>query len=239
MYHKSSNDHANADALSRLPLSEVPENILLPAEIILSMELIASSPVTHVQIQTWTKSDNIISQVLQFVKYGWPDTCPSDELKPYWIRQNELSLVDGCIMWASRVVVPKPGRQILLHELHKGHFGISKAKSRARSCIWWPGIDVDIEKTVKQCESCQQTRNSPPLHQWPWPSRPWSRLHIDFVGPFNKMMLLIVVDAHSKWIETFPMSAATSSATIQRLQILFAQFGFPDTLWNLFGQPGI
>ncbi len=162
MYHKSSNDHANADALSRLPLSEVPENILLPAEIILSMELIASSPVTHVQIQTWTKSDNIISQVLQFVKYGWPDTCPSDELKPYWIRQNELSLVDGCIMWASRVVVPKPGRQILLHELHKGHFGISKAKSRARSCIWWPGIDVDIEKTVKQCESCQQTRNSPP-----------------------------------------------------------------------------
>ena len=124
-------------------------------------------------------------------------------------------------------------RRQLLCELHEGHFGISRAKSRARSCIWWPGIDGDIEKMVKSCNRCQQTRGSPPEapnYPWPWPMHPWSRLHIDFAGPINNVMLLVVADAHSKWIEAFPMSSATSSATIQRLQTLFAQFGLPKTI---------
>uniref|UniRef100_A0A1X7T7F0 Integrase catalytic domain-containing protein n=1 Tax=Amphimedon queenslandica TaxID=400682 RepID=A0A1X7T7F0_AMPQE len=47
---------------------------------------------------------------------------------------------------------------------------------------------------VKSCSSCQENRNSPPeapIHPWPWPSRPWSRLHIDFAGPLkNNTMLL-------------------------------------------------
>ena len=86
---------------------------------------------------------------------------------------------------------------------------------------------------MKQCEKCQQSRGSPPeapLYPWPWPSHPWSRLHLDFAGPINNTMFLVVIDAHSKWIEVFPMSSATSSATIQRLRVLFAQFGLPDTV---------
>ena len=43
-------------------------------------------------------------------------------------------------------------------------------------------------------------------------------------------MFLIVIDAGSKWIEAFPMSTATSKATIQCLRTLFAQFGLPDIL---------
>ena len=126
------------------------------------------------------------------------------------------------------MVIPVQRREQLLHELHEGHFGISKAKSRARSCIWWPGIDADIKKKVQKCEKCQQTRGSPPeapLYPWPWPSQPWSCLHLDFAGPINNTMLLVIVDAHLKWIEVFPMHSATSNATIQKLQVLFAQFG--------------
>ena len=234
LLYKSSKDHANADAMSRLPLKEIPPTTPLPAELILLAELISNSPVTSAQIHAWTRSDSILSIVLQYLNHGWPDVCPSDELKPYWSRQNELSLLDGCILWASRVVIPVQGREQLLHELHEGHFGISKAKSRARSCMWWPGIDADIERKVKQCEKCQQSRGSPPeapLYPWPWPSHPWSRLHLDFAGPINNtMFLLVVIDAHSKWIEVFPMSSVTSSATIQRLRVLFAQFGLPDTV---------
>ena len=35
----------------------------------------------------------------------------------------------------------------------------------------------------------------------------------------------VVIDAHSKWIEVWPVHAATSSATIVKLRPLFAQFG--------------
>ena len=60
-------------------------------------------------------------------------------------------------------------------------------KALARSMVWWPGIDADLETKVKQCAACQANRKSPPeapLHPWEWPSKPWSRLHVDFAGPF-------------------------------------------------------
>jgi hypothetical protein len=231
---KSSRENANADALSRLPLQETVAETPVPPELVLLLEHIANSPVTSEQIREWTAKDKVLSLVLQYLRSGsWPDSCPSDELKPYWTRQTELSLVNGCILWASRVVVPVNGRSQLLNELHEGHFGISKAKSRARSCIWWPGIDKQIETMIKNCHECQQTRGTPPeapSYPWPWPLDPWTRLHIDFAGPINNIMLLIVIDAHSKWIEVFSMKTASSFTTIQHLQTLFAQFGLPKTI---------
>ena len=43
-------------------------------------------------------------------------------------------------------------------------------------------------------------------------------------------MFLVVVDAHTKWIEVFPMSNLTSFSTIQQFRTLFAQFGIPRTV---------
>ena len=43
-------------------------------------------------------------------------------------------------------------------------------------------------------------------------------------------MLLIIVDSHSKWIETFAMENATSAATLRYLRQVIAQFGIPETV---------
>ena len=75
-------------------------------------------------------------------------------------------------------------------------------KALARVFVWWINMDNDIEKMVKQCSQCQQVRPTPPLHPWQWPVRPWTRLHIDFAGPVQGKMLLVVVDSHSKWIRS-------------------------------------
>ena len=77
-------------------------------------------------------------------------------------------------------------------------------KSIARVHVWWPGIDKKIEEVVKSCLPCQSNRKKPPLtslHLWNWPSQPWRRLHLDFLGPFLGATFLIVVDAYSKWLE--------------------------------------
>ena len=63
-----------------------------------------------------------------------------------------------------------------------------------------------------------------------WPARPWSRLHLDFAGPFLNYMFLVIIDAHTKWLEAIPLSGATSRLTIQQLQTIFAHFGLPDTV---------
>ena len=50
-------------------------------------------------------------------------------------------------------------------------------------------------------------------------------------------MLLLVVDAKSKWIEVFPMSSTTESATIQALRFLFATHGLPEAIDSDNGPP--
>ena len=49
-------------------------------------------------------------------------------------------------------------------------------------------------------------------------------------------MFLVIVDSHSKWIEVYPVRAATSYATIQQLRITFTQFGIPETVVSDNGQ---
>ena len=42
-------------------------------------------------------------------------------------------------------------------------------KSLARTFVWWPGLDKDIEQTVAHCTECQRNRPLPPtapLHPW-------------------------------------------------------------------------
>ena len=47
-----------------------------------------------------------------------------------------------------------------------------------------------------------------------------ARLHVDFAGPMDGRMYLIVVDAHSKWLEALPMATATSLTMTQHLRTL-------------------
>ena len=101
-------------------------------------------------------------------------------------------------------------------------------KSLARLHVWWPSLDHDVEQTVRDCGDCQANRSRSPLkvnNPCIWPTRPWQRIHLDFAGPFNGEMFLLVVDTKSKWIEVFPMSSTTVSATIRALRFLFATHG--------------
>ena len=71
----------------------------------------------------------------------------------------------------------------------------------------------DIEEKVKGCAECQCQHPSPPLASlspWQWPSRPRSRVHVDFLGPFKGHMILLLIDAHSKWMEVHPMPCPPS-----------------------------
>ena len=226
--------HANADALSWLPLPVEIAVPTTPPELVLLSEHLSNSPVSAEQVRACTRKDPVLGPALQYLEQGWPDTMNKDSpTYPLFVRRTELSLFEGCILWGTRVVVPSNCREAVLVELHDSHPGMSRMKGLARMYVWWPGIDSDIDTTVRQCNECQTCQATPPqlpLHPWTWPSRPWSRLHLDYAGPVNGKMFLIVIDAHSKWIEAFCTPNATSSAVINELKPLFAQFGIPETI---------
>ena len=94
-------------------------------------------------------------------------------------------------------------------------------------------MDKEIEGVVKSCPNCQAYRQSPApaqLHPWEWLNQPWSRLHIDFAGPINGSMLLIVVDSYSKWLEVHTMPSITSAPTIEKLLPIFVTHGLPKII---------
>ena len=130
-------------------------------------------------------------------------------------------------------MIPSKWRDKVLDELHKGHPGVVRMKTLARSHIWWPKMDSAIEERAKSSTTCQGNKRLPtkaPLHYWPWSTAPWECIHIDYAGPFMGKMLLIVVDAHSKWPEVSVMKSTTSAQTILVLRAMFARFGLPKQL---------
>ena len=129
---------ANADALSRLPLNECASSVPLPGDIHLLLQQLSTSIVMATQIKTWTDRDLVLSRVRRFVQSGWIKESPEPDLQLYFNRRNELSVVDGCVLWGARVVIPVAGRYVILDQLHDTHPGISRMKSLARSYVWWP-----------------------------------------------------------------------------------------------------
>ena len=49
---------------------------------------------------------------------------------------------------------------------------------------------------------------------------------MDYAGPIDNHMLLVVVDAFSKWIDIYLVKSASSATTIDKLRILSATHGF-------------
>ncbi len=227
---RSTTDHGNADALSRFPLEQVSSDSA--GAFCHSIDLFegANTPITFSDLRRETAMDPILSLVLQRLKEKWIDVDFVSELAPFAKRKLELSIDQNVLLWGRRVIVPSKLREKVLKLLHEDHKGLSRMKSVARSYVWWPGMDSHLDQIVKNCESCISTRNSPAKLKdatWPIPAEPWSRVHVDFAGPVRGKMLLILVDATSKWPEVVPLSTATTETTIRALRSIFAGRGIP------------
>ncbi|GFV39197.1 uncharacterized protein K02A2.6 [Trichonephila clavipes] len=136
-------------------------------------------------------------------------------------------------MYGQRVCIPRKFRKNVLEELHAGHLGIEKMKAIARSFVYWKNIDNDIEEAAKNCVDCARYKADPSkskVHYWEYPSMPWERIHVDFAGPIFEHTFFLIVDAHSKWLEVYPMKETTTKKNIECLRDSFARFGLPRVL---------
>ena len=226
--------HCNADGLSRLPLPATPRDKPNAVDHF-HIKHLEALPVSCAEIRKQTRTDPVLAQVFEMVTTGrFPRVKDTDSaLAPFISRKDELTVQQQCLMWGIRVVVPPKLRPKVLSELHSGHPGVVKMKALARSYMWWPGIDAHIEQLSKTCHSCQLTQNAPgpsPLHPWKWPGAPWQRVHVDFAGPFEGQMYMVVVDGHSKWPEVHLMASTTASKTIEVLSGLFSRYGLPEVV---------
>ncbi|XP_055688348.1 uncharacterized protein K02A2.6-like [Lutzomyia longipalpis] len=240
----STDSFGHADVLSRLiSATTLPLDEVVIAEIrldeeqdrIVVQEASSKLPVNFNMIKRATQSSQSLQQVVNYIKGGWPasqKSIRSAEVAKYYKIRESLSLMQECIFYRERIVVPEQFRRKMLSQLHHAHPGMSRMKSLARGYIFWPGIDGDIEHVVRQCEDCAVAAKAPVkalLASWPLATRPWERIHLDY-AKYRGEMFLLVIDAYSKWPEIFRTPSTTSTQTIQRLQETFARNGLPETI---------
>ena len=111
---KCTQEHCNADGLSRLPLPNEKSHAPQAVDVFTVAQL-DSLPVTAEQLGQATRTDPILSKVRRFTKSGWPYQV-KECLKPYWYRRNEISVEGDCLMWGIRVIVPKKLQDDVLRE---------------------------------------------------------------------------------------------------------------------------
>ena len=224
-------DHKNADALSRMPtgvVSAPPVPLLfLDAEgpILLSEDVAAE-----------TRRDSELAGLLSAVKAGlWPE----ESMGPFQALKGHLHTQGDCIMWGSRVIIPRVLQAKVLRELHRTHLGSTKMKQLGRRYVWWPGFDAAVENLTRGCEQCVEKRAAPPtapVMSWPNTGEPWQRLHGDF-ATIEGHTVFLVVDSYSKWIEASPMAHTGAHKTARELRGMFARFGLPHEFVSDNGPP--
>ena len=174
--YKNTEDHANADGLSRLPLNctRGDKDRKDPADVF-HLNQIHKLPVTVKELRKETRNNPILATVIQAIMSGWPAKQQlHPDLLPYFHKREEMAVHDGCLLWGGQATVLPKLQQHVLEELHEGHVGIVKMKALARSYFLWPGLDSQIESTCRTCEGSALTQNNPPaapVNRWEFPKK--------------------------------------------------------------------
>ncbi|XP_058803953.1 uncharacterized protein K02A2.6-like [Phymastichus coffea] len=152
-------------------------------------------------IRSETDKDLVLNSVKKYLLNGWPKSV-YDSLLPYKSKEKELTLENGCVMWGYRVCVPLSIREEMLNELHSSHMGVVRMKMLARSYVWWPSMDRQIENKCKKY----------------------------FCGPTDGKMHIVILDGHSKWLDIRELNNITAETTIDVFRDYFATWGIPKKL---------
>lgn len=94
-------------------------------------------------------------------------------------------------------------------------------------------MDRQIEDRVKNCRACLEFSRSPQktqVHPWERAERPWSRVHLDHIGPFKGQVFFLVADAYTKWLDVYPVSSTSAKLVIEKLRQSFSIQGLPDVI---------
>lgn len=93
--------------------------------------------------------------------------------------RDTVSVAKGLLLRDNRIVIPHSLRPEILRRLHEGHLGIEKCKRRARTAVYWPGINKDIENMIGTCETCNKYQNKQakePMLVQDFPTAPWENV---------------------------------------------------------------
>jgi len=189
--------------------------------------------ITWDRVRTASAGDEDIFQLVKLIESGMPEK--RDALPPllrhYHPYRDNLSTVDGVVIYKDRIVIPQSLRQDILTALHSAHQGVTSMTSRAETSVFWPGITSDITSLRNNCNHCNRMAPSqpsappvPPVY----PLYPFQCVCADYFH-HKGTNYLVIVDRYSNW-PIVEKATNGSQGLIDCLRRTFVTFGIPDEL---------
>lgn len=192
-------------------------------------------PLAFSDILSHQMEDDELRDIIQRLQSG-------EDRTPYFLSKGALCC--RARRQGPRLVLPSKLIPMVFAYYHDspigGHLGIHKTITRIRKEFIWRGMDRDIAERVRNCRLCglskpaQNTKYG--LLSSGVADRPMQTLHIDYVGAFPRSkdgnsILLVCVDAFTKFCWLLPLRRATAPITIRALQNhIFQHFGVPANI---------
>ena len=228
-----------ADTLSRATdRSKSEKDLVIEKEVSLYVDMVIQClPISEprlAEIKSKTSQDETCKMLQKVILEGWParksdcDPC----LMEYWNVRNELSVQDGIIFKGLNVVIPTKMRKSVLTKIHEGHLGIEKCRRRARSLLYWPGLNSSITEMINKCSTCLMFSANQPaedLQPHDLPVHPWQKVGADIFTHSGKDYL-VACDYFLNYIEVTQLSRSTSLAVVSAMKSIFARHGTVDVL---------
>ena len=114
--YRSSGEHSNADALSRLPQPNIIDGTTVDLSDVFQLEQLEPLPVTAEVVRKHTANDLTLQKVFSLLVNGHTERDTNITLQPYCRILNELSLNQGCIMRGHRVLIKL---SVVMHHEHR------------------------------------------------------------------------------------------------------------------------
>jgi hypothetical protein len=188
----------------------------------------------HEEFKLATESDKKLNTLKNYVIEGLPERREQldEEIKKYWDSKELITVHEGVLYKSNRIIVPNSLKKEMLEKINFNHMGIEKCRYRARTCLYWVGMNKDIEKVVNRCQICLKYRKAntkEPLECSEVPEKPWQVVGTDLFY-FQGKNYVILVDYFSKFVEFVMIPKLTSLNTINAIKSNFSRHGIPGII---------
>lgn len=234
-----------ADCLSRLPNGSIEgcdQESIADYDIFCYTLADSNSSILETEWRDALANDPEITKLINAIHMGWSNEYSLDDsTSKYKHIFDELSVINGLLYRSTCLVVPSTMRTNILALAHEGHIGMRAMKRRIREQFWWPGLDKHVEHFVRDCLQCSISDKSQvtvpsPVEAVSVPSKPWSKLAIDVIGPLTLSSSnipeygIVLVDYYTHWPELKFVKTPTTACVVDFLEFLFAREGIPDEI---------
>lgn len=197
--YRSGQKHADADALSRSPVSTDIASVSILDNL--------CSPLGSIDMALEQRKDSWIASLMDYLSDALARP-PSRALRR---QASHFAIRDGILYrrnyqsdgrkWL--LVIPRQLRASICAAFHTdpqcAHAGLFKTYARLRLRFYWRGMYTFVQKYIRSCTECQRRkpdtcRSSGPMQPLPCPMRPFDRVGIDLYGP------LPYTSAGNRWV---------------------------------------